>query len=245
VSRVLNLILSHQSRSEIELLLSWWSSYTSLDNFLLAYGGSREEFDTLPDIARIFVTDPRLRVNKTRDKQSYAGVWQAATRWLSERPERSFTHIYFAEFDHLPVVTNIAEHLLGRLEKEQADVLGHGLCRIDNTSNALYLYHLADPGFKKLWRQISVRSDRRVVLRMLATGSFWTRRAFADVATQVQDTPVYLELYLPTLAHHLGYRVRDFGDQNRCVSSTPKLQYSIERARELGCWTVHPIKTIP
>jgi hypothetical protein len=245
VSCVLNLILSHQPQEALEQLLSWWSRYTSLDNVLLAYGGSREEFDKLSDISRVFVSDPCLRVNKTREKQNYAGVFRAATQWLLETPERSFTHIYFAEFDHLPVVSNLAEKLLHRLEEEDADVLGHGVSRIDNTSNVLYLYHLADPRFQEFWRQISVRPDPSVVLRMLVTGSFWTRRAFTDVGAQAQHFPIYVELYLPTTAHHLGYRVRDLRDQNRCVSPVPRSQCSIERARELGCWTVHPIKTIP
>ena len=158
-----------------------------------------------------------MRVNKAREKQSYAGVWRAAAEWLEERGNGSFTHVYFAEFDHLPLVSNLAENLLGRLEQERADVLGHGLCRIDNTSNVLYLYHAADPKFMKFWRRTSVRSDPNVILRMLATGSFWTREAFSNVGAQLEDVPVYLELYFPTLAHHLGYRLRDFGDQNRCA----------------------------
>ena len=191
------------------------------------------------------MSDPHLRVDKTREKQNYAGVFRAATEWLLETPERSFTHIYFAEFDHLPLVSDLAEKLLHRLEQEDADVLGHGVARVDNTSNVLYLYHLADPRFEEYWRRISVRPDHSVVLRMLVTGSFWTRRAFTDVGGQVQHVPIYVELYLPTTAHHLGYRVRDLGDQNRCVSAVPRARCSIQTARELGCWTVHPIKTIP
>lgn len=245
MSRVLNVILSHQPREAFEQVLSWWSRYTSMDDLLLTYGGPREEFDKLPDISRVFVSDPNLRLNQTREKQNYDGVFRAATQWLLEKPERSFSYIYFAEFDHLPLVSNLAERLLDRLEQEDADVLGHGVSRIDNTSNVLYLYHLADLRFEEFWRQISVRRDHNVVLRMLVTGSFWTRRAFIDVGKQVQQVPIYLELYLPTVAHHLGYRVRDLREQSKCVSSMPNTRCSIETARELGCWTVHPIKTIP
>lgn len=245
MSRVLNVILSHQSAVDVKQLLRWWSSYVPDQNVLLAYGGNEEEFNKLPDVPRIFITDTRLRVDKTREKQSYAGIWRATVQWLQKGGNGLFSHVYFAEFDHLPLVSNLAENLLGRLEQEQADVLGHGLCRVDQTSNVLYLHHLADPEFRKFWRHVSIRSDQEVVLRMLGTGSFWTYEAFTDIGRRSEDVSIYLEVYLPTLAHHLGYRVRDFGDQNRCVSPIPKPQCSVERARELGCWTVHPIKTIP
>jgi hypothetical protein len=245
VSRVLNVILSHQPRVELERLLEWWSSYAATENLLVAYGGTEEEFKRLPDVSRVFVSDPQLRVNKTREKQSYAGVWRAAAQWLSERGDESFTHVYFAEFDHLPLVSDLAMKLIERLEEEQADVLGYGLRRIDGTSNVHYLYHLSDPRFMEFWRRISVRSDKQTVLGMLSTGSFWTRKAFTAVAAQNQEVCVYLEIYLPTLAHHLGFRVRRFRDQGRCVFPGLVKGLSVDTARQNGCWTVHPIKTSP
>jgi hypothetical protein len=245
MSRVLNVILSHQHRVELERLLAWWSSCAPVENLLVAYGGTEGEFKKLPDVSRVFVSDPQLRVDKVREKQSYAGVWRAAAQWLAERPGESFTHVYFAEFDHLPVVPDLAVKLVERLEQEQADVMGHGLRRIDGTSNVHYLYHLSNPAFMKFWRRISVRSDKQTVLGMLATGSFWTRKAFMDVAAQKEEILAYLEIYLPTLAHHLGFRVREFRDQNKCVFPILVPGLSVERARQQGCWTVHPIKTTP
>ena len=245
MSRVLNVILSHQPRVELKRVVEWWSSCAPVENLLVAYGGTEEEFEKLGDVSRVFVADPRLRVNKARGKQSYAGVWRAAAQWLAERRDESFSHVYFAEFDHLPVVSDLAVRLEERLEQEQADVLGHGLHRIDGTSNVHCLYHLSDPEFTKFWRRISVRSDKQTVLRMLGTGSFWTRQAFMDVAAQKEEISVYLEVYLPTLAHHLGFRVRDFRDQNKCASPVPIPGLSVDRARQMGCWTVHPIKTSP
>lgn len=244
MNRVLNLILSHQPAVELERVLECWSAYSSLENALVAYGGTEDEFRKLPNVARVFVVDPHLRTNKSRGKQSYTGVWRAAGQWLSERQGESFTHVYFAEFDHLPVVADLAVKLVERARQEQADVLGHGLNRIDGTSNVHYLYHLSDPAFLKFWGRVSVRCDKQTVLRMLGTGSFWSREAFMGVAAQEQEIPVYMEIYLPTLAHHLGFRVRDFRDQSRCVSPMPMEGMSVEKARQMGCWTVHPIKAI-
>ncbi len=52
---------------------------------------------------------------------------------------------------------------------------------------------------------------------MFGSGSFWTREAFCAVCAVEEPFPIYMELYLPTLAHHLGFRVRDFGEQDRFV----------------------------
>ena|SRR6266542_520280 len=245
VNRVLNVILSHQPGAELARLLEWWSCCVPIEDLLIAYGGTPEEFELLPDISRIFVSDPRLRVNKTRAKQSYGGVWRAVAQWLAGRHDHSFTHVYFAEFDHLPVVPDLAGRLVERLEQEQADILGHGLRRVDGTSNVHYLYHLSDPEFLKFWRRISVRPGKETVLHMLTTGSFWTRSAFMDVAAQREEISAYLELYLPTAAHHRGFRVRGFGEQTKCVSPVPVPTLSVEKARQAGCWTVHPMKIVP
>jgi hypothetical protein len=246
MNRVLNVILSHQSRVELEHLVKWWAHCAPIENLLIAYGGTREEFELLPqDISCVFISDPRLRVNKTRAKQSYGGVWRTVARWLAEQQNDSFTHVYFSEFDHLPVVPDLAARLVERLEEEQADVLGHGLRRVDGTSNVHYLYHLSDPEFLKFWRRISVRPDKGTVLHMLATGSFWTRKAFTEVAAQNEEISAYLEIYLPTAAHHLGCRVRDFGEQTKYVSPLPAPTFSVKKARQAKCWTVHPIKVVP
>lgn len=245
MSRVLNVILSHQPRIDLEKLLAWWSCYAPVENLLVAYGGTWEEFNGLPDVPRVFVADPRLRVDKVREKQSYSDIWRVVTQWLYERSAADFTHIYFAEFDHLPVADDLAGKLLDRAAREQADVLAHGLHRVDGTSNVHYLYHLSDPAFMKFWREISVRSDKETVLKVVCTGSFWTRKAFTEVAKQEEKISAYMEIYLPTLAHHLGFRIRSFRDQDRCVSTSAVKGMTVEKARQTGCWTVHPIKSTP
>jgi hypothetical protein len=247
MNRVLNLILSHQPREELQALLNWWAQYESLENLLVAYGGSRQKFDTLGGlpVPCIFIDDPRLRVaDKQREKQSYGGVWRAAANWLMKKSFADFTHVHFVECDHLPLLSGLAELLLADLDREQADVLGHGLYRIDNSSNPFFLYHAADPAFQAFWKRISVRVEARTVLAMLGTGSFWTRKAFLAVAAVPEEIPVYLEVYLPTLAHHLGFRVRDFHERSACVFATAPKWLTLERARQKSAWTVHPIKTL-
>ena len=248
MNRVLNVILTHQSRSDVERLLAWWSHCSAPGNILLAYGGTEEEFKKLPDIPRIFVADPRLRVkgDLARGKQSYGGVWRAVANRLAGEPNPDWTHIYFAEYDHLPLVSDLSERLLRRMEEERADVLAHRLLRVDGSSFEICLNHIGDPAFAAFWRRISVRANKDVVLYMLGTGSFWTCEAFLAVASQPEQISAFLEIYLPTLAHHLGFRVRDFNDQNLCCRANPIPEISsAAAARARGCWTMHPLKKIP
>lgn len=53
---------------------------------------------------------------------------------------------------------------------------------------------------------------------------------------------IYLEMDLPTTAHHLGFRVRDMGDQNPFVTITPRSRTDCEPARAQGAWSLHPLK---
>ena len=133
---------------------------------------------------------------------------------------------------------------LARLEEERADVLGFQLARVDGTSQPHLLYHAGLPGFAEFWRKVSVRADKGTVLSMFGSGSFWTREAFAAVAGREEPFPMYLELYLSTLAHHLGYRLRDWGEQNRHISSLGNFVDRIDEARRAGAWTLHPVKTL-
>ena len=245
MSRVLNVILSHQPKAELEALLRWWSNYAPAENILLAYGGTQAEFERLANVPRVFVSDPRLRRRHGRGKQSWSGFLHTAADWLRENDEHSFTHVYVAEFDHLPLVSDLGARLVEQLQREQADVLGHGLRRVDGTSHVHYLHHLSDPEFSKFWQRISVRAETQTVFHMVVTGSFWSRDAFVRVAAQTQEISAYVEIYLPTVAHHLGFRVKAFQGQNKCVFPYVVPGLSIEGARQNGCWTVHPIKMTP
>jgi hypothetical protein len=126
--------------------------------------------------------------------------------------------------------------------EQGADVMGHWLYRIDGTGHYHQLYHEADPEFLPFWKSVSRRDDPTVVLSMFGSGSFWTREAFLAVSSQPQSIQCYLELYLPTLAHHLGFRVREWNENYHLISNMPMPNVSVENALKYSCWTVHPVK---
>ncbi len=244
MSRVLNLLLTHQPAPAVARMLDWWRGYCPADDVLLAYSGLAEALEEIVHPHKIHVDDARLHTrDHQRERQSYGVVWRGAARWLTERGNE-FTHVHFAEYDHLPLVAGFNVLQLARLEAERADVLGFQLARVDGTNQPHFLYHLPQPGFREHWASISVRRDPGVVLSMFGSGSFWTRAAFEAVARVSEPLPIYLELSLSTTAHHLGYRLRDWGEQNRYICSLGNFVDRIEQARRDGAWTLHPVKTL-
>ncbi len=239
------LLLSHLPPTETRRLLEKWDSIRSPGaEVLLCYGGSRENFDRIEYSPKIYLDDPRLRtLNHQKEKQSYTQMFQAVSSWLQGRPDLAY--VYLAEYDHWPLVKDLGERLIGRLKEERADILGHELFRRDRTSCVYYLHHRSDPRFLSWLQDISCRSDKGAVFNMLGSGSFWTREAFLAVGARSEPFPMYLETYLPTLAHHLGFRLRDLRDQNRFIGAHGDRYAEIEMARREGAWTLHPVKSWP
>jgi hypothetical protein len=242
MSRILNVVLAHTPPEEIARLAGWWAHVCPPESLLLAHGGPEADFPKIAVPNKVRVVSSRLKTrDHPRERQSYTEVFAAVSEWMRGR---DFSHVYFAEFDHLPLVGDLGRRLLERLTAEKADVLCHELRRVDDTSWHHYLYHHNDAEFHGYWERISRRADRRAVLSMLGTGSFWTRAAFDAVAAEKEPFPIYLEIYLPTLAHHLGFRLRKLMAEEHCVRSLGDFRGRIRAARHAGAWTIHPVKSL-
>ena len=241
MKQILNVLLTHQRSNAVVAMVEWWAQCVPRESIVIAYGGSREDFDALTSGPKLFIADPRLRTkDHPRERQSYGGVFREVTSWMKDR---GYRHVHFAEYDHLPLVRDLNERQVGLLEAERADVLGFHLRRVDETNCAHYLSHAADPEFFPFWKKVTCRREPRAVLSMIATGSFWTREAFAAVAATAEPHPMYVEIFPPTLAHHLGFRVRDYGPQTRFVRHIGDRASEIGEARSQGAWTIHPVKS--
>jgi len=223
-------------------MLRRWGSYTDLDTVLIVHGGREADFEQLPHPHKVLVSDPRfVTPDHQRDKQSHGAVLQSAAGWLAQR---DFSHVLYAEYDQVPVAQDLLSLYRRRLEDERADLLGMHLRRVDSTSYPHYLYHAHDPAFTSLWSELSVREDKDVVLSMLGAGSFWRRPCFDAVAGAEESVPVYTELFLPTLAHHLGFRVRGLPDQSPWNTHLGERVDELASAAANGAWTLHPVKTL-
>ncbi len=238
----LNVLLTHQPAAEVAAMVAAWRECAPAEALFVAYGGPAELFAAIAHPHKALIDSPRLKTrDHQREKQSYAEVLNAAAAWMRGR---EFTHVHFAEYDQVPLVADVNARQVDFLEKERADVLGFRLRRVDGTNYPNYLFHAADPRFHRHWEAMSCRADRRVVLRFTGTGSFWTRVAFEAVAARPEPFPIYMEIQQPTLAHHLGFRVRDWGAQNRFVHHLGDFTEQIDAARRDGAWTLHPVKRL-
>jgi len=241
---VLNIILSHQQNQAIVKMIEHWSGCVPRENILIAYGGTRDEFEKIQHPQKFFVDDPYLRTrDHQREFQSYTQMFKSAAEFLNKQGSE-FQFVHFAEYDHLPLVTDLNQRQIDRLIAEEADVFGYHVHRIDDTSSPHFLYHANDDRFMRYWAGISRRSEPEVVLSMFGSGSFWAREAYCAVCSVEEPFPIYMEIYLPTLAHHLGFRVRDFGEQNRFVRALENEICDIDQARKQGAWTLHPVKRL-
>lgn len=255
MSRVLHVLLTHQRAAAVAAMLAWWgeAGIAPADILVVATHPDEREFAAIGHARKIAVRDPRLQTrDHQRERQSYVGVFQAVSRWLTDEAgdREEFGALHLAEYDHLPLAPDLGERLLGALRTERADVLGNEVRRVDGTNQPHYLYHLADGRFAPFWAEHSRRREadgRAAVLSMFGSGTVWTPAAFTAVAALAEPCPVYLELWLPTAAHHLGFRVREFPPEAggaRFISSLGERQGQIAEARAAGAWTLHPVKRL-
>ncbi len=157
---------------------------------------------------------------------------------------RNFSICTSSSTDHVPLIPDLYERMIDRLQAENADVLAFHLRRVDGTSDPHYLHHANETRFHDFFSSISRRADPEVVLAMLGTGSFWKREVFEAVTSIPEPFPIYFELYLPTLAHHLGYRLRDLAEQNAFVRHMGDFSQCLDQCRTSGAWTAHPVKSL-
>jgi len=241
MKKPLIVLLTHQEPDSVQRMRKYWATVEPEADILIAYGGCEAVFERLAMSNSLFVRSDRLALNDLqRELQSYSLLWRLVSDWLNGRP---YDTIFFAEYDYVPTCTGFLGRNVASLRSEGADVCGYQVQRIDGTNHPHYLYHRRNPRLFDLWSSISVRSQKSVVLSMWGMASLWTREAFDSVAAIPEDEPAYLELWLPTVAHHLGFRVRGFAEeQHRMVAPKGDFSGQLEAARMLGVTAVHPAK---
>jgi hypothetical protein len=240
MNETLAILVTHQSPRNVRRMLDWWKDKVIGTELLVAYGGSSDDFSNIESSSKVFVPDQRLRTkDHVRDRQSYTGIFQTASGLL--RRSRC-DHIWLVEFDHIPVNPNIVLELKRRMVERRADIICYHLRRIDGTNSPHFLEHAKDQQFFDFWRSVSVRKDKNVILSMFASGSLWRRETFEAIASTDESFPIYQEIYLPTLAHHLGFRLCDLGEQNDFIRAVPSNMLTFQYARAHGALSVHPLK---
>ncbi len=238
--RVLNVVLTHLDGERLVRTKERWRDVCKEEDLWIAFGGKKRNYDRIGMERSVFIGDVSLRKeDNQREKQSYTGIFHAMAPVI-EREQPDF--IYLCEYDHVPLRSDLNALQVAEITAEGADVMGHWLYRVDGTSHYHMLYHQSDPRFLPYWQSVSQREKKGVVFSMFGSGSLWSREAFLAIASRTQQIPCYLELYLPTLAHHLGYRVRCWDESRHMISNLPSREFSVDEAKRRNCLTIHPVK---
>lgn len=244
LQRTCHIIICHASPPEAELIYRTWRNQDPNALALIAYGGTEENFNNLSEsIKAVFVPDFSLRTkDHARERQEYSGVFRKAVAWMAVQPEE-ITHVHVVEYDVFPAAKNVGALLYAALLREDADVIGYGLYDFTGTIHPQNRHQLADPDFSGFISSSSKRENSSRLITMLGCSSYWSRPSFDEVATLKGVPPVYLEVAIPTLAHHLGYRVRPVpAFQEKFVTFEGDLTSCIRDFEKQGAWLVHPCK---
>lgn len=238
----LNLILTHQSPAEVARMLVYWRHAVPEESIWLAYGGKKERFEQLEHPRKLFIDSTRLRtIDHQRERQSYVSIFRA----LAHEPAfQAARYIHLAEYDQIPLVSSLNHWQSRYLEEQNADLIAYYLQRIDLTNSAHYLMHWTDDWFRNFLHQISVREDWKAVYALKGYGTFWRREAWEAVARVHEPGPIYLEQWMPTVAHHLGYRLRPIPhdpEKRVRVPVAPQTLDAINPHPEQTQWFIHPV----
>ena len=243
--RIATVVICHLDAEQTLSVFRQWKSNDAEALVLIAYGGDPEEFGKLdPSIEAIFIGDDKLRTTAhVRQRQEYQGIIREAYRWLLGRGSPA-SHIHMVEFDVFPAVREAGRKLAEMLEADHADLMGYGLRDLSGAIHPHNTYELSNSNFMDFLRKISVREETGRLVSMLGCSYLWSFECFEAIAT-TEAPGVYLEVGIPSTAHHLGYRVRPVPpSQENSVTFQGDRSDMIDHFRQHGAILVHPCKAI-
>ena len=240
---LLVVVLTHLEPRAVEAHLQYLEGLAPGTEVVLCHGGARADFEAVQHEPKFFVEEPSLR-GKPLTFQSYNELLSTVQREVMSRGD--WPGLVFLEFDHLPLRADWAERALNAFTRSGADFLGIDCSSRNDTNWYHYLRLRDDAGLRQFLHRISVRENPDLLFGCLGTGFMIGRRALAAFAELPHYEPSYIELYLPTVLHHLGFRVADLSlesDFGRAVRWRPP--YTLDeavRVRASGTTFIHPFK---
>ena len=191
---------------------------------------------------KVFVDDPTLR-GAPRTYQSYHVTLDELYRAFV-RDDPAIDAVYLFEWDHVVLRGDFEAPLAALAERHGAGFMGKSCVERTGTNWHHYTRFRRDPALLAHLREHSVREDPTRMYGTLGNGFWISRDALAAYVAVEQRPPAYGELYVPTLIHHLGFRVVDIdGDLYRHVRYEPELsEADVLAIKRAGGWFGHPFK---
>ena len=150
------------------------------------------------------------------------------------------------EYDHLILDPDFERRLAELAADTGADFLGKNCVDRTATNWEHYVRFRGDRRLLTHLRRISVRENRERLFGCLGDGMWLTREALRAYVHTGDHPPCYCETYVPTLLHHLGFRVVDIdahSDLYRHVRWLPAFgpEEAVSRFQD-GATFLHPVK---
>jgi hypothetical protein len=210
----------------------------------LCHGGQRADFDAAQVPKKVFTDDPGLR-GPPATLQSYtAPLIEVYERFVAPRPDIDM--VLVVEFDQVVLDRGFVPHMEALMESSGADVLGKGCCDRTGTNWWHRVRYRSDPALLAFLRAFSVREDPARLYGFLGTGFLIREAVLRRFAGLEHIEGVYNELYLPTVFHHLGFRLTDVdslsGVYDHVRWSPPYTPDEVHELRRQGAMVVHPFK---
>jgi hypothetical protein len=239
----LNVLLTHQDAVAVDANLGYLHAVAPQARFVVAHGGSRSDYDGVRHAEKVFLDDPTLRA-APRTHQSYHVAFSAlADAFVRDDP--AIDSMYVFEWDHIVLRPDFEAPLNALAARTGAAFLGKTCVDRTATNWHHYTRYRRDEALLAHLREHSVRDDPTRLFGTLGNG-FWLTREALEAYVAVSDRPVvYGELYVPTILHHLGFRVAEIpGDLYRHVRYEPEVTLGeLLALKRAGGWFAHPFKT--
>jgi hypothetical protein len=241
----LTVVLTHGDARAVDQQLAYLGGLAPRSRFVVCHGGERSEFEKLPagEVEAVFIEEPNLR---TYGNISLRDVLTTVfERWVA--PDPGVELVYMLEFDQLILRPDFEEPLADMAARSGAGLLGKGAGPRNDTNWPHYLRFRDHDPLNRFIDRVSRRDDRGARLGSFGPGMLLTRDALTAVAEVIRDAPPLMqEMLLPTLVHHLGFRVADvneLGDLYALFRWRPVFTFeeAIE-AKRAGRTFVHPFK---
>jgi hypothetical protein len=242
---LLTAIITHLDAERVRAQLRYLRELAPEARFVVCHGGARQDFDDLAAGDAIHVDEPSLR-GPNRD-QSYTEVLRAAYECFV-RDEPDIDLVYFIEYDHLILASDFEERLTALAARRPAGLFAKHASPRNDSNWTHFTRYRRDERVNRFFEQLSRRDDPTLRYGCLGTGMLFRREALAAIAAVADPPHAYLEMFIPTLTHHLGFDVVDVDsmcDLYAAVRWRP--EYTLEEARaqkQRGRAFVHPYKQL-
>jgi hypothetical protein len=242
---VLTAVLTHLDAERVRMHLDWLQALAPESRFVVCHGGKRSDFDAIDDDGALFIDDPSLR-GPHFDKSVNATFAALHDTYVRDDPE--VDHVYVIEYDHLILRKDFERSLTDLAAATGAGLLAKWAGPRNDTNWPHHIAARDDAELNRFIARVSRREDTAVHYGCLGTGLLFTRAAFDAFCALDDPPPAYVELFVPTIVHHLGFDVVDVdavADLYMDVRWLP--EYGVEdarRARRAGRTFIHPFKRI-